>query len=89
MLLTNEPSRAETAVCTCARENYGAISEGARRPITSPPHVAHDACVAPPEKACPLRTAAATTAVLKWSGSLQSKGNPPRDQSQGLEEPTL
>jgi hypothetical protein len=43
----------------------------------------------PPEKVGPLRTIAATTAVLKWSGSLHSKGNPPRDWSQGLEEPTL
>jgi hypothetical protein len=53
------------------------------------PHVAHDTCEAPPEKAHPLRMTAATTAVIKLSGSLQNKDNHPRDQSQGLEEPTL
>jgi hypothetical protein len=62
---------------TRARYHHGVVTEGARRPVTSAHHVAHDACEAPSEKARPLRTTTATTAVIKWSGSLQSKDNPP------------
>jgi hypothetical protein len=61
------------------------LRHGNRRvwiPITSSPH---DVYEVPPEKARPLRTTAATIAVIKWSGSLQNKDNPPRDRSQGLE----
>jgi hypothetical protein len=43
------------------RNHYGAITEGLRCPITSVPH---DVCAAPPEKAHPLCTTAATTAVI-------------------------
>jgi hypothetical protein len=61
MPLTSGPSHAETAVRMRMRNHYGAITEGLRCPITSVPH---DVCAAPPEKAHPLCTTAATTAVI-------------------------
>jgi hypothetical protein len=74
---------------TLARYHHSVVTKGAQRPVTSAHHAAHHAYEAPPEKARPLRTAAAATAVIKWSGSLQNKDNPPRNRSLGLEEPTL
>jgi hypothetical protein len=55
MSLTNGPHHAETVVCMRARYDYGAATEGAQHHVLSSPHVAHDTCDAPPEKACTLR----------------------------------
>jgi hypothetical protein len=62
--LTNGPHRAETAVHTHVHDHYSAVTEGLRRPITSPPHGTHYARAALPEKARPLCTTTATTAVI-------------------------
>jgi hypothetical protein len=56
--------RAEMAAHACVHDHYGAVTEGPRRPVTSAPHVARSICVAPPEKARPLRTTATTTAII-------------------------
>jgi hypothetical protein len=84
-LLTYGPRCAKTAVHMCVRYHYNVVTEGARHPVTSATHVAHDAYDVPHEKACPLRT----VAIIKWSSSLQNKDNLPRNRSQRLEEPTL
>jgi hypothetical protein len=63
--LASEPHHAETVVHTRVRDHYGAVTEGSRCPVTSPPpYVAHYVCATPPEKARPLRTTAATTAII-------------------------
>jgi hypothetical protein len=63
--------RTRTHAIITARQSKGTAPHHVR------PHVTHDACEVPPEKAHPLRMTAATTAIIKWPGSLQGKDNPP------------
>jgi hypothetical protein len=74
--LTNGLRRAETVTRTCAHHDYGAAIEGAQHPVPSPPHVAHDACGAPPDKVCPLRMIRDHDRSPLMDGFFLSKDNP-------------
>jgi hypothetical protein len=62
--LTGGTYHAETARRACMRDHYGAATEGPRRPVTTAPTSSTMPVAAPPEKACPLCTTTARTAVL-------------------------
>jgi hypothetical protein len=83
--LANGPRHAKMGMRTHARYHYVSVIEGLWCPIPSTPTSPMTSATGRLKRRTHSTRSAATIAAIKWSGSFLSKDNPPRVQSQELE----